>query len=641
MSTELKRGLNYWTLLSLSIGSIIGTAIFFGTNIGARYSGNLAIIAWLVLSSISIYIAMCFGELVAMFPKSGGVYEYSKQTYGRFISFMTGWAAWLVGNIAVVVLSVAAVNIIAPDSSTPIKIGLSLLFILLLNLIAFFGIEATSIAMVGFAIVIITVTAAIIFKGAFSVKLSNIFPIADHPFFTIFITMFFMIETYFGWESATYLAEETKDPKKTIPKAIVNGTIIIAVLGLGIILISHGILGWSELATLDSPTTTIVDLLFGSTIGKVITAGIFIALLGSAASGIITMPRLLLALSRDKLFLEQLNAVHPTFKTPHRAILFQCLVTIIILIMGFGNYETLLNILVPLATIMYIPVILTVVILRFKNPHAERVYKVPHGKIGPIIVVLCLIASIILGAIYVPGGLSLLKLSFSIILIGVPLYFLVELYYDPKMITEVSDMFSFVSLWTESITYPKQIREEIMSFLSDIKGKTVLEFGCGVGTLTTSLLKAVGPHGVVYATHFSKNDLKIAGKRIEQLKWETEGFVFGEAKLIHDQEQFYRLHPDIKHADVIVSVGMLGYMQDVKRILKDMNQIMAHSGKVYFVEYSDFFHLLPSVEWLSSDQKIEDIFRSEGFSVRVERRRHLFWNKIFIYGFKYHGISVI
>ncbi len=640
MMSELKRGIGYWTVLSLSIGSIMGTAIFFGASIGASLSGSLTIVAWLILSLISIYIAMCFGELVSMFPKSGGVYEYSKQAYGRFISFISGWVAWIVGNIAVVVLIVAAINIIAPYASNTVKILLTIAAIILLNIIAYIGIEATSIMLIGFAASIVAVIIALVAKGLLNIELSNFMSFPSHTPLSVFVTMFFLAETYFGWEAATYLAEETKDARKVIPKAMIHGTIIIALLGLGMLLISFGILG-TGLSGLDSPTTVLAHRLFGPVGEGVITAGLFIALLGSAASGIITMPRLLLALARDKLMLEQLKAIHPRFNTPHKAILFQAAATLIILVIGFGNYQALLSIMVPLAVLMYIIVILAVPIFRVTSPELERLYRAPFGKVLPLAVVLFLLMTIGVWAFSTESAFALLRLSLSIILIGVPLYFLVELYYDPKMITGINDMFSFLNLVTERLSYPKGIRKEIMSFVGDLKGKTILEFGCGVGTFTIELLKAVGPGGTVYATSFSGNDLKIARKRVERKKWEAEGRVYGEARFIHDPEQFYRVHPDVPRADIVISVGVLGYTQDINRVLQDMRRLLSQDGRVCFVEYSDFFRVLPSVEWLSSDRKIEQLFRDAGFSVRVTRQRSFLWNRIFIYGFRYKGIVVI
>jgi len=125
---ELKKVLNFPILLLIVINSIMGTGIYFLPAVGAKYSGPMSIISWAIMSVIAIYIAMCFGELVSMFPKAGGVYEYSKQAYGRFTSFLVGWITLIAGNVTIAMLIVGAIQYLLPYnlpvqkmSQTPIQ----------------------------------------------------------------------------------------------------------------------------------------------------------------------------------------------------------------------------------------------------------------------------------------------------------------------------------------------------------------------------------------------------------------------------------------------------------------------------------------------------------------------------------------
>lgn len=631
----------YWTILALAFGSIIGTGLFTGAALGANFSGNMVIIAWIIMSVIGVYIAACFGELVAMFPKSGGVYEYGKQAYGRFISFMIGWVAWLVGTISIALLIVTAINFIIPDGSNLFaKIAISISIVVLLNLIAFIGVEMSSFVLLAFAAIMVAVIATIIIRGITFVNAQNFSPFFSHDFSALFVTIFFIMESYFGWEAATYLAEETENPRKVIPKALMVGTLMVAVFGVMMMVVMLGIIPYSELAALCHPNSATCDpispilkIIFGS-FGIILSVGIVLIMIGSAAGGIISLPRLLLALARDKLMLGQLKHLHSVFNTPYKAIVFQTIMLILVLLFGFAHYQTLLGVLVPLALAMYILSLLAVSILRHTQPEAERSFKVPFGNIGPIIISLIFLAVIVFWIMTVKGSSSLLFLGISLALFGIPIYFLIEMYYDPKMITSVNDIFSHLTLATEHFTFPRKIRKEILGFLGDIKGKAVLEFGCSVGTLTIPLAKAVGSTGKIYATHFSEHDLKIVRRRLINKKWETEKRVYGQVRLIHDFEHLVRLHPDVKYADAAVSAGMLSYMQQPKKILSEIASVLPSGGKVCFVEYADFFHIIPNKEWLSDDMKIAKVFREAGLSVKVERRKGLFWNHIFIYGFK-------
>ena len=219
------------------------------------------------------------------------------------------------------------------------------------------------------------------------------------------------------------------------------------------------------------------------------------------------MPRLILALARDKLFIPQLADIHPRFKTPHKAILFQTIISLIVFGMAFGKYLILLSLLLPLGLILYIFTILTIPILRYKYPDMPRSFKVPFANIGSIIIVLLLISLVVIWVLQEPNAFQLLKLGLSFIVIGIPIYLLLEIYYDPDAIVKVNDALAYFTLITERFILPKSVRKEILTLLGDIKNKTVLEFGCSVGTLTLHLAEKVKPNGKIFATDLSKKIL--------------------------------------------------------------------------------------------------------------------------------------
>src|SRR4030042_723370 len=135
---ELKRSLGFGTIVALAITAMMGTGLFFGTSIGARYAGNAVLIAWVLLILISVYVTACFGELIALFPKAGGVYEFSKRTYGSFFSFLVGWMTWIMANISTTVLIIASLEfVLPPEFSIQYKILIAIGIILLLNLITY------------------------------------------------------------------------------------------------------------------------------------------------------------------------------------------------------------------------------------------------------------------------------------------------------------------------------------------------------------------------------------------------------------------------------------------------------------------------------------------------------------------------
>ena len=627
---ELKRALGFWTILSLSIASIMGTGMFFGAGIGARYSGNDSILSWIIISFVAVYISMFFSELVAMFPKAGGVYEFSKQAYSRFTSFMMGWLAWLVGNLTTALLIVAAIEYLIPDPSQfVLKMSIGIILIIVLNAVAFFGIEASGAIVVILAALSISLILSVIFPGIFIMDISSLSPFFTYGVAPILVTIFFIAESFFGWESATYLSEETKNPEKTIPKALIYGTIIVGVLATLISSVSLGIVPFQILTATTAPLSIVFERIYG-TLGNLLNYGVFIALIGSAAGGIITMPRLILALARDKLFIAQLSGIHPVFKTPYKAIIFQTIISLIIFGMAFGRYRTLLTLLLPLGLIMYIFIIMIVPILRYKYPNAPRSFKVPFGKIGAYLLVGFLFSLTALWIIAQPNAWHILKLGLSFVAIGIPIYLLLEMYYNPDFIIGVNDALAYLTLITERFILPKGVRNEVLLLLGNIRNKTILEFGCSVGTLTLHLAENVKPGGKVYATDLSEKDLIITKNRMIK-----NGHTH--VVIIHDEHQINRVHPDVPHVDAIVSIGMMGYLQDVKKVLREMWELMPYGGKIVFVDYADFFKVIPNVAWLSKDKVIEKVFRDVGFSVFVKRRKGMFWNYIYVYGVKFRG----
>ena len=626
---ELKRVLGFWTILSLAIASIMGTGLFFGVSIAANYSGNASIIAWAALTLIAVYISTFFAELSSAYPKAGGIYEFSKHAYSRFFSFMIGWLAWIVGNLTTALVIAAAIDYLMPSSAFWLKIIISVFFIILLNIIAYIGIEASGIVVVIIAALSIGVVASIVVPGAFHIDFSNYSPFFTLGTASIFISIFYIAESFFGWESATYLAEETEEPEKIIPKAIVWGTIVVGAMGILVAVVSLGVIPWKMLVSSSAPLSLVSEKAMGNIGMLAVNIGIFIALIGSAAGEIITLPRLILALARDKLFISQFSEIHPNFKTPYKAIIFQTIVALAVFGMVFGRYKALLSLLLPLGLILYIFVILSVPVLRIKEPSVQRRFKAPFAGVGASIVIIFILG--IMGAwlLNEPNALGTLKFGLSLIFVGMPVYLMLEIYYNPDAIIKINDMLAYATLLTEKMVLPKSIRKEILALLGDVKGKKVLEFGCSVGTLTMHLAEAVKPNGRVYATDLSRKDLIITKRRLFK-KGHTHVIV------VHDEHQVNRVHPSIPHVDAVVSIGMMGYLQDVKKVLREMRGLLPYGGKIVFVDYADFFRVIPNVAWLSNDKVVEKMFRDAGFSVFVTRKKGLFWNYIYVYGIKFH-----
>jgi len=628
---ELKKTLSFPVILLITINSILGTGIFFLPAVGARHSGPASILAWLILSVIAIYIGMCFAELCSMFPKAGGVYEFSKQAYGRFTSFLLGWMTLIAGNITIAMLVVGAIQYLLPANVPFISIPLSLLFVFLFNFIAFRGMKTSAVMLVAFALITLGTLFALIIPGLFRFNPANLDPFFVFPMSSLFITIFFIAETFFGWETATFLAEETKDGKRVMPKALIIGTVLIAVIALLFVITSLGSIPWKAFATSKAPLVALGTFHYGAFGGTVFTLLVYLAIIGSVAGWIVSAPRLILAMARDKLFLKQMAEIHPKYKTPYKAIIFQTILTSILVFAGAGSYETLLHLLVPLVLLTYAAVIGSLIVLRIKKPKLKRYFKVPFWKVGPPLIIVFLLSLIVAWLIETPGAFRLLRLAFGFILVGIPLFYLLELYYNARAIRRTDDTVARLAYWTEWFFLPVWRRKELIRLLGGIRGKKLLEFGCSVGTLTMHLADEVGPRGKIYATDISEKDLEIVQERLDKKGHKH-------VVVIHDPKHTHRVHPSVPKVDACISVGMLGYLERPLQVLRHINKRLKKGSKICFMDYDKFFDIIPNIEWLENDKKIVKEFAKAGFSVMVERKQGFAWKYIYIYGKKVKNV---
>ncbi len=623
------------TVIALTVASMIGSGLFFGASIAASYAGPASLIAWVLLGIVTVYVGMCFGELVAMFPSAGGVYEFTKQSYGRFPSFIIGWITWVTGNLAGAVLLIAGIDYIVtvfPDlfpaeHTAIIKLVMGIVIVIFLNLITFRGVEASGALLGFFSAAAVAIVLAIIFRGVFEVDLGNFTPFFPYSPVFIFVAFFFIVETFFGWDGATYIAEETENPEKVIPKVLVWTCIGVTLAGFIMAFVLLGVIPWEQLVLSATPAADVATILFGSLGAPLVGIGVFLALTGATASIVVTSPRLLLALARDKLFVDSMADVHPHYGTPYKAIIFQTIVSILMLMIGFGQYTMMLSLEVPLALFLYIAVICCVPVLRYKLPDFPRAYKIKFGVVGPILVSLLYTSVIVVWMIEDPTALTTFFIGLSIVGIAIPIYMLLTVYHNPDVIIPIINEISVLQYWLEDFLLPRDIRKQVLAMFEDYEGKNILEFGSGVGTMTMHLAELVKPGGHIYAVDLSKGNLNILEKRAAK-----KGH--SHVHLIHDEHQVNRVHSDVPKVDMIFSFGMLSYIQDLKKVLKELHIRLPEGGQVCFIEYANLYKILPNVGWLSHPDKIREVFKENGFSVTVQVYNGMLWDYVVIYGIK-------
>ncbi len=624
---RLKKELTYTTLLLIALNTIIASGVFFYPTSEITKNSSVMLIAWGIASALSIYIAMCFAELAGMFPCAGGIYEYCKQAYGHGWSFLIAWTALITSYLTIAMLIAGAIQALIPTHAPLIEIAISLFFVIALNILAYRGMKASTIMLITFAMITLaalalTILPSLTLTNPENVQFSFVFPVS-----ILFITTAFIFRQFFGWESVTYLASETKNAERVVPKVLIHSTIIVAIFSLILIISALAIIPMQSDTQSGTLLSKIVNVLYGQETGTIFTILFYLSTLGAGACWIISTPRLLLSMAEDKLFLNQLARIHPEYKTPAHAIFFQTVVIILLVLFTSNTYTLLANMLLPLLLGVYGATVLSVGILRYKVPNKERPYICPAGKHGSFGIAAVFIIFLIIWLVTIAGAFYFLLLAACFVLLGIPLFFFLKLKYDPYAIMHLTDSFAVLSWILEKVFITKSVKKEMFEVLEGSDAGDILEYGCGVGTVTLDLAKRSEKSGKVYAVDLSRKSLHIAQKRAA---WKgIKNIVF-----IHDIEQVKRVHDAVPHVNAIVSIGMFGYIQDLRKVLKEMHELLPDQGRVCFVDYADYFKLIPNAGWLSDIEALQEIWKECGFSVHVTKKKGIFWNYIFIVGIK-------
>jgi len=646
-----KKKLSYWVVVFILINSILGSSLFFLPGLGVKSSGPASIIAWVALFMMAAFVMMYIGELITLHPTSGGTYEFCKRAYGRFVSFMAGWLIWIAGNLGMALAVVAGAEYFIPETVANyfiLRIVFAAIWILVLNYMAFRGIDAGATMLVIFGMISVVVVLAmtlpsfIDIPGLFSGSMGSRFDFGFlEPFFVhegwsilmyLGLSLFLICEAFFGFEALSYMANEVKEKKK-LHKALLTSVVICGVIMAVYIFSSLGTVSYHDYATDPRPFAVQAMNNMGSTGQNFIVFGMYLVIVGAAAAWPIVGSRLVRALARDKLFLKKFAVLHGKYKSPYRAVYFQTAVVGICswlifrgYLKGWGDpYRTIYLIFVLLSLIVLGLVLFAVPVLRKKESGLKRVFKAPLPWLGPSLIV-GLFLFLIGIWVFLEGGVawSIIRLASSFVVVGIPVYFLIELYYNPKAIRKVSGVMGYVSLLTDRIFFPVSRKRRLVK--GNLRGKKVLEYGCSIGTLTKNLAKRVTKEGEVYATDFVLSKVKLALGRVKKYGWVN---VFHHGNLSH-----FKTKVRLPKVDVLVSSGMLSGLQRPGVVLKDLGEKIKKGGRVVFLDYEKFFHLIPNIHWFKGEEELVKLFEKAGFKVKVKKKRSLLWSHLVVEGEK-------
>lgn len=335
----------------LVMGGIIGAGIFLNPAIVAQRvaTPTLTIAAWVIGGFIAMAGALCFAELGARAPRAGGGYVYIRQTFGALPAFLYGWTLLLViatGAIAAVALSFAryATDLVgAPvEIATPIAIGA----IALLSIINFFGVRPGASTQNVFTLLKLLALVVLIAAGLFytpHVTAANAqsLPATHSLGVAIGVALIPVLFSYGGWQQTNFVAEEMKDPERTLPRSLIFGVVGVVIVYVLSNIVYVRQLGVAGLAASTAPAADVMRATVGDLGATFIAAGITASTFGFLNLVIMATPRVYQAMAADGVFFPAVAALHPRYRTPGLALAIQAVWAVVLTLSG--TYGQLLD----------------------------------------------------------------------------------------------------------------------------------------------------------------------------------------------------------------------------------------------------------------------------------------------------------
>ncbi len=317
---KLKRSIGLWSAIAINVGAIIGGGIFVVTGIVAGYAGSALVVSMIIAGVIAFITAWSFARLTAWQPVEGGVYEYGRQLVSPYAGFLAGWM-WLVANTftgAAVSLGFAYYLTAAfPSLPTTVVAAVMCLVFTALNVVG-----AKDSARVNNILVAIklTVLAFFVVFGIFSVNPGNFSPFIPISNGVLYGT-FFIFFAYGGFARVSVVAEEVKDAKRNVPRALLLSLGISMVVYVLVGLVAVGLLGPAGLAASSSPLTTAIGVTGNSLAMQIVSFGGLVATASVLLTAILGVSRMAFSMARRSDLPSALARLHSRFFTPYYAII--------------------------------------------------------------------------------------------------------------------------------------------------------------------------------------------------------------------------------------------------------------------------------------------------------------------------------
>ena len=442
---QLVRAIGLSGATLLVVGSVIGSGIFLTTGLMVQElpSTSLVLAAWVAGGLLAMAGGLTYAEMGSMYPRSGGLYVFLSEAYGPVWGFLFGWACLLViltGSVAAVAVGFAEyfsyffpslgtdrilVTFDMPGGAWHISAGqvVAAASIAVITAVNYVGVRSGNVANTILTVakvggLILIPLLAIAYMRVDPALTPMVPPDAVRPFASFGVIMIAVMWTYEGWYYVAFAAGEIKDAARTVPRALIYGTIALTTIYVSVNLAYVFALTLEEMSGVTRIAEKAVTALVGPGGAALVAATVVVSTFGCNVAGVIASSRTCFAMAADGRFFAAAARVHPVHRTPHVALLvtsgWSAFLTLT------GGYEALFTY-VTFASVLFGTLGgVAIFVLRTRRPEVPRPYRALGYPVVP--------------ALYVLGSLALVGNTLSerplesiaglgLVAIGLPFYF--------------------------------------------------------------------------------------------------------------------------------------------------------------------------------------------------------------------------
>lgn len=389
-------------LTASGIGVIIGAGIYVLLGPATAEAGALVWASFLVAGLLSALTALSYMELASMFPKAGAEYEFARQVFPRWVSFTAGWAMSLALVVAASAVSLGFARYAQLFVVVDVRIVATLL-VLFVGLIAMSGMKRASWLVIVLSAVQVGGLILVIALGANHV--GDVSLIRGGSFSGVVGGSALIFFAFIGFDEVITLSEETRDPHRTVPRALMLSLAISTMLYVAVAIVAVSVLGHESLSASTQPLTDVVRESIGGGAVNVVAAVALLTTMNTTLLLITAASRMTYSMASSGDLPSWFARLHHR-SSPRHALIVCCVLSVLLLMLG--DIHALAAATDALIYLMFVLVNFVVIVLRRRRPLEERPFKVPLSMFGvPILPIFGILVTIVMASRLRPSSIGI------------------------------------------------------------------------------------------------------------------------------------------------------------------------------------------------------------------------------------------